>query len=81
MRKRVRLEHTIIFKPDGTAVCLWHEAIALHELGWLALERASTVDFNNHDQKWEVKDLAGRVLFSAKSRSVCLEWEHAEFSR
>lgn len=65
----------ISFNPDGTAHCLWTDAISLHELGRLEIQRASNIEFNNADQKWEVIDRKGKVRFIAKSRSECLEWE------
>ena len=65
----------ILFKPDGTAQCLWTEALPLHELGRLEITRASNIEFNNADQKWQVIDRKGRVRFIARSRSACLEWE------
>jgi hypothetical protein len=65
----------ISFKPDGTAQCLWTEALPLHELGRLEIHRATNIEFNNAIQHWEVEDRNGRVRFIAKSRSACLEWE------
>ncbi len=65
----------IQFNPNGTAHCLWTEAVPLHELGRLEITRASQIEFNNADQEWEVIDGKGRVRFIAKSRSACLEWE------
>ena len=65
----------ILFAPDGTAQCLWTEALPLHELGRLEITRASTIEFNNATQHWEVKDRSGKVRFIARSRSACLEWE------
>lgn len=65
----------IQFNPDGTALCLWTEALPLHELGRLEITRASAIEFNNATQQWEVIDRKGRVLFIARSRSACLEWE------
>jgi hypothetical protein len=65
----------ISFKPDGTAQCLWTEALPLHELGRLEITRASDIEFNNSTQQWEVKDRRGGVRFFSKSRSSCLEWE------
>ena len=67
--------HTITFAPDGTARCLWTEAVPLHELGHLDIQRASTIEFNSTTQHWEVKDLKGRIRFFSRSRSACLEWE------
>ena len=68
-------QHTIIFSPDGTARCLWTEAVPLHELGRLEVSRASIIEFNNATQRWEIKDRKGKVRFFAMSRSSCLEWE------
>jgi len=66
----------ISFQPDGTALCLWTDAISVHELGRLQITRASSIEFNNTTQQWEVIDRKGRVRFIAKSRAACLEWEH-----
>jgi hypothetical protein len=65
----------ISFTPDRTALCLWTEALPLHELGRLEIRRASNIEFNNTTQHWEVKDLKNRIRFIARSRSACLEWE------
>ena len=66
----------ISFNPDGTAQCLWTEALPLQELGRLEVTRASNLEFNNQTQHWEVKDWRRKTRFIAKSRSACLEWEH-----
>ena len=66
---------TIAFNPDGTAQCLWTEALPLHELGRLEITRASNIEFNNTTQQWEVSDRKGKVRFFARSRSACFEWE------
>jgi hypothetical protein len=65
----------IQFNTDGTAHCLWTDAVPLHELGRLEITRASHIEFNNSTQHWEVSDRKGRVRFIAKFRSACLEWE------
>jgi len=65
----------IQFNPNGTAHCLWTDAISLHELGRLEITRASEIEFNNATQQWEVRDCKGKVRFIAKSRRACLEWE------
>ncbi len=70
-------DHTITFAPDGTARCLWTEAVPLHELGRLEGQRASSVEFNASTQTWEVR-LASNpevVAFSHPSRGICLQWE------
>ena len=66
----------IAFKPDGTAHCLWTEALQLHELGQLQITRATNIEFNNTTQHWEVKDRKGKVRFFSRFRPACLEWEH-----
>lgn len=69
--------HVITFAPDGTARCLWSEAVPLHELGRLDIKRASTVEFEPSKQQWEVR-LASEpdvVAFSHPSRATCLDWE------
>ena len=66
---------TISFNPDGTALCLWTEAVPLHELGRLEINRATNIEFNNTTQHWEVRDLKGKVRYFARSRCTCLEWE------
>jgi hypothetical protein len=66
---------TISFTPEGTAQCLWTEALPLHEIGRLQVTRASNIEINNATQQWEVKDGKGHMRFFSKSRSACLEWE------
>jgi hypothetical protein len=68
-------EQTLAFKPDGTAHCLWTEALPLFELGRLQLTRAGNIELNNATRHWEVQDRKGRVWFIAESRAACLEWE------
>ena len=69
---------TIQFNLNGSAHCLWTDAISLHELGRLEITRASNIEFKNATQQWEVRDRKGRVRFIAKSRSACLEWEQKD---
>ena len=64
--------HTISFNPDGTALCLWTEAVPLRELGQLEITRATNIEFNNERQQWEVREPAGALLYSALSRNACL---------
>ncbi len=69
--------HTIIFALDGTARCLWTEAVPLHALGRLEMQRASTIEFDASKQQWEVRLASDpdAVAFAHASRAVCLEWE------
>ena len=69
--------HVITFAQDGTAQCLWTEAVPLHQLGRLDVHRASLVEFNSAKQVWEVRleSNPGVVAFSHVSRAICLAWE------
>jgi hypothetical protein len=69
----------IIFDPAGNGHCLFTELIDLFALGTLDIHRASSIEFNNVTQLWELKDTAGGLLFSDPSRSACLDWEHQHF--
>jgi hypothetical protein len=71
----------ISFKTDGTAHCLWTEALNLRELGKLEIHRATSIEFNNATQLWEVRDSENQLLHSDPSRNACLEWEHQYFNR
>lgn len=73
---------TLTISPDGrTATGLWTEALNLHALGTCHVERASTIEFNNTTQEWDVAiPVGGPVLFSDPSRQVCLDWEHEYFN-
>ncbi len=79
-KKENEMNHTkdiITFAPDGTARCLWTEALPLNEIGRLDIQRASTVEFDLTTQQWEVR-LASNpevVAFSHSSRETCLQWE------
>jgi hypothetical protein len=66
----------ITFDPAGKGRCLFTEAIDLSALGTLEIVRASTIEFNNISQLWEVKNTEGALLFSHASRQACLDWEH-----
>ena len=67
------------FHADGIGSGLYTEAIDLHEIGTLQVDRASRVEFNGHTQKWEVSDLNGHRLFTHPSRQRCLDWERVFF--
>ena len=69
------------FDPTGNGHCLFTEAIDLSSLGALEIVRASSIEFNNTAQLWEVKSPEGELLFSHPSRQACLDWEHQYFNR
>jgi len=43
--------------------------------------RASIIEFDHPSQKWEVRNLAGNLLFRHPSRHACLDWEQHHFNR
>ena len=77
---------TIDFSPTGgTARCLHSDLIPLQSIGTLTVRRASSVEFNEQTQQWEVwpasadYDTAAKVLFASPSRADCLLWEENNF--
>ena len=69
----------LAIKPDGNVFGLWTEAIPLQEIGALKMTRASTVEFNESTQQWEVRLASNpdRVAYSNQSRAKCIAWEIA----
>jgi hypothetical protein len=66
----------ITFNLNGTASCLWTEAVALQEPDSLRVHRASITEFNPSEQKREVRleSNPDTVAFSHVSRSIFLVW-------
>ena len=69
------------FDPSGVGTCFYTEAIHLNDIGSLEISRASTIEFNENRQAWEVRDLENQVLYSDPSRQLCLEWEQQHFNQ
>jgi hypothetical protein len=76
--------------PDGTARCLHTDIIPLQSIGRMTVRRASTVEFNERTQEWEVRvprhdsftrllGIETRTLFANTSRQLCLEYEQREW--
>ena len=74
-------EVVLTFQPDGTVHGLYTEVIPLPSLGRLSIKRATSIEFDDAQQHWVVRDPSGFELFHAPSRQVCLDWEHAFFNR
>jgi hypothetical protein len=75
----------LTFHENGTASALHTDAIPLQSLGALKVSRASTIEFNEADQLWEVRipdalTNTSAVFFTNASREVCLAWEHSYFN-
>ena len=73
-------EAVLTFDPDGTAQGLYTEAIPLHTLGRLSVQRASTIELDDASRQWVVRDLVGGHLFHHPSRQQCLDWERGYFN-
>ena len=71
----------ITFNSNGAGSCLYTELIDLNSIGRLEVTRATTIEFNNQTQFWEVKDKRGIVLYFNRSRVACLAWEHQDLNR
>jgi hypothetical protein len=78
---------TLMIPADGrTATGLHTDAFPLDALGRQHMERASTIEFNETTQQWEVR-LPPRfgplvyVLFTNASRERCLDWEREFFTQ
>ncbi len=69
-----------MFNPDGMAHGLYTEAIPLHVLGRLSIQRASTIEFDDAVQEWVVRSPAGKKLYQSPSRQQCLDWERDHFN-
>ena len=70
----------VTFGTSGKASCLFTELIDLQSIGSLEIIRATTIEFNNTAQFWEVRQ-NGAVMFQNRSRAICLAWEHQQFNR
>ena len=65
----------ITFTQDGQGHGLYTEAIDLGQIGALAIERATNIEFDNKAQCWRVYDNTGFAMFNSPSRQACLDWE------
>lgn len=77
----MKTEVVLTFNPDGTAQGLYTEAISLHELGRLCIQRASTIEFEDSIQQWVVRSPEGAELHQSPSRQLCLDWEREFFNK
>ncbi len=66
---------------DGRVTGLYTEAIDLHRLGRLHVERFTSIEFSDEHQQWCVNDQQGLTLYSHPSRQQCLSWEHGYFNK
>ena len=68
------------FNPSGLGECLYTELIDLSSIGSLEVRRASIIEFNPDKQQWDVRNPNNALLFTNKSRAVCLAWEQQHFN-
>ena len=73
--------HVLTFTANGEGHGLYTEAIELGSIGRLTLRRATTIEFHEAAQKWEVRDAGGALLHTHPSREACLAWEHRHFNQ
>ena len=52
----------------------------MHALGRLSIRRASTIEFDDASQQWEVRSPDGARLYNSPSRQRCLDWERETFN-
>lgn len=67
----------IQFATDGTGRAVYTEELPLAELGSLSMTRASSVEYNETTQQWDVRLTSNpdQVAYSDKSRNECIKWE------
>jgi hypothetical protein len=75
------MPHVLTFTGNGEGHCLYTEAIELAAIGRLTIRRATSIEFSETSQQWEVRDAGGALLHSHPSREICLEWEHRHFNQ
>ena len=67
---------------EGSAQCLYTEALPLHTLGTLHVKRWSEIEYNNHTSQWEVYLVEEkRIGYRNISREACLKWEKDYFNQ
>lgn len=66
---------------EGNIETLWTDQVDLYAIGRITnVRNASTVEFNEQEQVWEVIDAqTGEVVHRGKSREQEIEWEIANF--
>ena len=72
--------HVLTLTANGEGHGLYTEAIELGSIGRLTIRRATTIEFHEAVQKWEVRDAGGTLLHTHPSREACLAWEHRHFN-
>ena len=71
--------NVLTFTTTGIVTGLYLEVIDLSCLGKMQIKRATTIEFNNDQQVWQVKDRR-HTLYESSSRQTCLDWEHHHFN-
>lgn len=68
-------EIVLLLRADGKIEGLWNDIIPWTELGHCEVTRASSVEFNPEEQKWEVILADGTLVGKWPSREEAIEQE------
>lgn len=70
-------------ESSGDIECLWTDELPLEALGSLKVRRASSIEFNEQMQQWEVRlaENPNVVVFTHPLRMVCVNWEIETINR
>lgn len=75
------MDHVISIDQDGNVQSLYTDEIDLSEIGKMEVTRASTIDWNDSLQLWEVTiEGFNFPSFSNRSRKACVDWEIGYFN-
>ena len=65
----------LFITKNGDIECLYSDLLLSLHLGALKIRRASSIEFNEHTQCWDVDVLGEGVLSSYTTRAEALAWE------
>lgn len=72
---------TFDIDEEGNMHGLYTDQIDLFSIGRVVnVRKASNVEFNEVEQKWEVLSLEGEVLYKNSNREDAIDWEIVNFS-
>lgn len=69
------MNKVFVVDAEGVVHGLWDDTIDFRSVGECQVERASSVEFNNETQKWDVHLADGTYIGSDDSRVAAIERE------